>query len=119
MIGIQFEPCVCESSQYPWLAASLDGLSECTEYILEIKCPKHETHLNAIQNRYPSYYYDQIQLQLLVAGAEICFYFSYRPECKENPYKIIETRPDLEKHAEILHKGKEFYTQMCTMCSPE
>jgi putative phage-type endonuclease len=119
LIGIQFEPCVCESLEYPWLAVSLDGLSKCGKYILEIKCPKESTHLEAIQNCYPSYYYDQIQSQLLVTGADTCYYFSYRPEWKEKPYAIINIYSDLEKRLEILRKGKEFYNQMCTMSSPE
>src|ERR1700722_13914293 len=97
LIGIEFEPCVCESSEYPWLAESLDGLSKCGRYILEIKCPKEATHIDAINGIVPPYYTDQKQDQLLVTGAEMCYYFSYRPVIKNKEYAIIEVYPDLEK----------------------
>lgn len=118
-LGIDFEPCVYQSDKYPWLAASLDGISKCKKYILEIKCPKASTHEDAIDNRIPDYYRDQIQDQLLVTQAEICYYFSYRPENKDKPYAIVEIYPDLEKHEIIVQKSKEFYIQMCRMDPPE
>ena len=40
LIGVTFEPCVYESDEFNWMAASLDGLSPCGRYILEIKCRK-------------------------------------------------------------------------------
>ncbi len=117
-IGKEFHPCVYESDKFSFLAASLDGLSICGEHILEIKCPKEKTHLEAIQDIIPIYYLDQIQHQLLVTDAKSCVYFSYRPECTENPYVIIEVFPVLEKHQQIIEKAQEFYLQMCTMQPP-
>lgn len=119
LIGIKFYPTVIESAEFPWLAASLDGLSSCSKYILEIKCPNAGTHEEAIDNRIPIYYQYQIQTQLLVSDADIAYYFSYRPECKEKDYAIVEVYPDHEKWAEIIEKGYEFYVQMCTMQRPE
>ena len=117
-IGTVFNPIVCESSKYPWLAASLDGISLGGYSILEIKCPKEFTHLEAINGNIAPYYLDQMQHQLLVTGADGCFYFSYRPEYLDQPFVIIEIEPDLEKQAEIIAKGYEFYTQLCTMSPP-
>jgi len=120
-IGIDFEPCVYQSDKFPWLAASLDGISINIKepYVLEIKCPKEFTHVDATNDIIPGYYIDQIQTQLLVTGASICYYFSYRPEYKEKPYAIIPVHKDPEKQAEIIEKGQEFYIQMCTMNPPE
>jgi putative phage-type endonuclease len=121
LIGVEFEPVVYESFLYPWLAASLDGYiyPENTDgYILEIKCPKESTHLEAINGFIPEYYADQIQTQLLVTQAEMSYYFSYRPEYIEKPYSIIEVYPNFEKHIEILAKSKEFYMNMCNMNPP-
>ncbi len=118
LIGTGFEPAVYESDKYPWLAASLDGISEVGNYILEIKCTGMEKHIQAISGIMPEYYIDQVQTQLLVTQAEICYYFSYRPEYTEKPYAIIEVYPDLEKQAEIISKGQEFYINMCTMNPP-
>jgi putative phage-type endonuclease len=117
---IDFRPAVIESIKYPWLAASLDGLGWLNnQYILEIKCPKERTHLEAIDGILPSYHLDQIQHQLLCSQADICYYFSYRPEYKKNPYTIIAIRRDLGKCAEIIFKSEGFYQNMCTMNSPE
>jgi putative phage-type endonuclease len=118
-IGFEFEPCVFESDKYSWMAASLDGLTNSMMFILEIKCPKERTHVESIEGTIPSYYLDQMQHQLLCTGAEKCYYFSYRPEFESKPYVIIEIFPDLEKHEEIISKGKDFYLKMCTMSPPE
>ncbi len=118
LIGIDFRPVVIESTKYPWLAASLDGISELGRYILEIKCTKLKTHLEAIEQCFPKYYQDQVYTQLEVSQAEICYYFNYCPEYEEKPYAIIEVYPNHEKEAEIISKGYEFYVQMCTMRPP-
>jgi putative phage-type endonuclease len=118
-IGCEFSPKVFESSTHSWLAASLDGISDNEgEYILEIKCPKELSHLEAANGNIPEYYSDQIQTQLLVTNALCCFYFSYRPEYIEQPYVIIQVEPDPEKQAEIIEKGYEFYMQMCNFEPP-
>lgn len=117
---INFEPAVVESTKYPWLAASLDGIGiGYNQYILEIKCPKPSTHDDALEGRIPEYYIDQIQHQLLVSEAEICYYFSYRPERTDKPYAIVEIYKDLNKHEQIIEKGQEFYNRMCTMNPPK
>lgn len=119
LIGIEFEPVVIESTKYPWLASSLDGIGiGKNQYILEVKCPKEFTHVESTDGNIPIYYMDQIQTQLICSEASICYYFSYRPEYTNKPYAIIEVRPDPEKHQEILHKGYEFYVNMCTMNPP-
>ena len=112
LIGIDFDPCVYESSRFPWLAASLDGYTYPTNtdgYILEIKCPKEFTHLDAYDVNIPLYYLDQIQHQLLVTQAEICYYFSYRPEYKDQPYVIMEIYPNFEKHQENYRQGTRIW----------
>lgn len=119
MIYQDFFPNVIEADDDPWLAASLDGISKCGKYILEIKCPKESTHLEAINQAIPEYYLDQMQHQLLVTKAKMCYYFSYRPEYKDQQYAIINVYPDLEKQAKILEKGYEFYQDMQTMNPPE
>lgn len=118
-LNMEFNPMVYESDEFPWLAASLDGISSCREYILEIKSPKESTHMNAIEQIIPEYYIDQMQHQLLVTQAKHCFYVSYRPEYRECPLVIIEIKPNIEKQLEIIEKGHEFYIQMCTMNAPE
>jgi putative phage-type endonuclease len=72
--GINMTPIVVESSEYEFLGASLDGLSDCGKYILEIKTGGHKLYQMAKDGVVPQYYLDQMQHQLLVTGAEKCFY---------------------------------------------
>lgn len=117
-LEIAFNPIVCESSEYPWLAASLDGISQLGNHILEIKCTGMEKHIQSVNKCYPIYYYDQMQTQLLCTRAEKCFYMSYHPEYLDKPVVFIEVYPDPEKQAEIIEKGYEFYKQMCNFEAP-
>jgi len=119
VIGIDFEPCVYESDKNPWQAASLDGLSKCGRFVLEIKCPKEKTHLEAIQGSIKDYYITQMQHQsCCVPLCEKIFYFSYRPEYEQNPSKVIEIAPDLEFNETLTEKEHEFYIKLCTLCPP-
>lgn len=119
-IGIEFEPCIYEYDEHSHMAASLDGMTELGSSILEIKCPKERTHVEAISGIIPLYYIDQMQHQLLCTGASICYYFSYRPEYEKQPYVILEVFPNEEKHEEIIIKSKEFYFEnMLKMKQPQ
>lgn len=118
VIGIQFEPCVYESDKYNWMAASLDGLSECGQYVLEIKCPNEKTHEMAINEMVPEYYMAQMQHQIAVTNAKLCYYFSYRPENPQK-YAIIEIKRDDGFIEKMILKEDQFWTQLCTMQPPE
>ncbi len=120
VLGFDFEPVVMVSDAYPWAMASLDGLCslELCDIILEIKCPKEATHLQAIQKCCPSYYYDQMQWQMIVSGAKECYYFSYRPEWKEMPFAFVEIFPNEVRQEQMLIKGYEFYHRLCTFDEP-
>src|SRR5277367_4327685 len=72
--GLNMTPIVLESSEYDFLGASLDGLSDCGKYVLEIKTGGHNLYKMAQDGVVPQYYLDQIQHQLLVTEAEKCFY---------------------------------------------
>jgi putative phage-type endonuclease len=60
-----------------WAMASLDGMSECGNYIVEIKCPGEKDHATALAGKVPDHYYPQIQHQLYVTGLEWAFYYSF------------------------------------------
>lgn len=119
IIGKEFTPSVVVSEENPWLMASLDGLSPLHTFILEIKCMKEFSHIEAINEIIPHYYLDQIQTQLYITKAELCYFFSYRPEYTQQPYAILEVFPNPKKHAEIIAKGYEFYVKMCNMEAPQ
>lgn len=103
--GINMTPAVVESETYEFLGASLDGLSDCKKYILEVKCGGATLHNQAINGVIPDYYRDQMQHQLLVTGAEKAFYYSYNGK----DGVCIEVMPDETFAEKFLPKGRAFW----------
>lgn len=115
---IPMTPCVVESDEYFWAAASLDGLSNCHKYVLEIKCPNFDTHRFAVQGSIKPYYMAQIQHQLFVTRSEKAFYWSYHPDA-EIKTAMIEVYPDLEYIDKMIDLEREFYEyNLCGMNEP-
>jgi len=102
--GIEMTPMVVESSEFDFLGASLDGISQDGKYILEIKCGGSKLHDSASKGEIPIYYLDQIHHQLLVTGAEKCFYYSYNG----SDGICIEVLPFPEYRTVFLPKAREF-----------
>lgn len=76
--GIKMSPICAISLEYPFIRASLDGLNEDRNIILEIKCPTRiSIHMRTVRGDIPEYYYPQIQHQLYVVGAELNCFWSY------------------------------------------
>ena len=103
--GIEMEPMVVESTEFEFLGASLDGISQLGNRLLEIKCGGSKLHDMASQGIIPDYYMDQIQHQLLVTSAEKCFYYSY--DGKDGI--CIEVLPDPEFINRFLPKARAFW----------
>jgi putative phage-type endonuclease len=103
--GITMAPVVVESDEFDFLGASLDGLSDCGKYVLEIKCGGSRLHNMAAQREIPDYYQDQIQHQLLVTGAEKCFYYSYNG----SDGICIVVLPDPDFKNKFMPKAREFW----------
>jgi len=99
------EPCVVESTDSDFLGASLDGLSDCQKYVLEIKCGGSKLHDLATKGEIPDYYKDQIQHQLIVTNAEKAFYYSYDGE----QGICIEVFPDPDFKARYMEKARKFW----------
>jgi len=99
------EPQVVESTEYEFLGASLDGITMSGRFILEIKCGGSKLHNAAIAGEIPSYYRDQMQHQLLVTGAEKCFFYSYDGQNGV----CIEVYPDPDFKKVYLPKAREFF----------
>jgi putative phage-type endonuclease len=103
--GIAMEPAVVESSEFDFLGASLDGISSCRRWLLEIKCGGSKLHDMAKKGEIPEYYIDQIQHQLLVTGAEKCYYYSF-----DGVDGIcIEVYPDPNFRQNFMPKARAFW----------
>lgn len=102
--GIYMIPTVVESSEFEFLGASLDGLSQLGNVILEIKCGGTKLHDMAKQGEIPAYYQDQMQHQLFVTGSSICYYYCY----DGTDGICIEVFPDPTYKERFMPKAREF-----------
>jgi len=114
--GMNMTPLVVESSEYEFLGASLDGISDCKKYILEIKTGGQDLYRMAMQGFLPLYYLDQIQHQLLVTGAKKCFY-QVGSEDEEKDI-VIEVLPDPTFKNRFLPKARSFWKGVAFFESP-
>jgi putative phage-type endonuclease len=57
LTGLIMFPCVKEHPTIPYMAASLDGLSSCGKYIVEIKCNGEKNHDSAKFDTVPPNHY--------------------------------------------------------------
>jgi putative phage-type endonuclease len=103
--GIEMIPAVVESTDFEFLGASLDGITQTGRSILEIKCGGSKLHTMAIQGTIPEYYMDQMQHQLLVTKAEKCFYYSYNG----SEGICLEVLPDPNFITRFLPKARAFW----------
>ena len=108
--GINMEPCCVESEIYNFIGASLDGISDCGKYILEVKSQRPVSQV-------PELHMCQMQHQFLSTDstAEICFYVSHW----QGENITFEVRPDLEWQKAYLPKAKEFWKQVVFREPPE
>ncbi len=115
-MGIVINPCCIESEQYNFLGASLDGISSCGKYIVEIKSNSEKIHNEVRENRIPDYHMDQMQHQLLCTDEtiDICFYVSYN-----NGEIIIKSvLPDYAWRESYIIKAKQYWSDVTFLNPP-
>ncbi len=78
--GNKVEPLCLQSKEYSWLIASLDGITEDYQQLVEIKCGQ-SAYRQAVRGQVPSYYYGQLQHQLMITGLSAIDYWCYWPKC--------------------------------------
>lgn len=100
--GIHVKPAVVVKH---WAMASLDGISDCDRFIVEIKCPGDKTHEIATNGKIPDYYYPQLQHQMYVCDLNEIDYFSFDGFSGE----IVKVKRDEEYITKMIEKELEFY----------
>ena len=101
-------PIVAESVEYPFIRASLDGISPMDSLLLEIKCPSEESHQLAVNGIVPEYYVDQVQQQLFVTGFEMAHYWSFDGENGV----LVEVRRDQARIDKIVEEIVKFWERV-------
>lgn len=109
-VGMTFKPACVERSPGDWMIASLDGLSECGKYLVEIKCPvKEERHLDVfLSGKVPKHYYAQLQHQLAVTGLDMAYFYSYY----EKEGVLIEVKRDIPYITQLIVAEQDFYQSL-------
>lgn len=106
--GIAVNPRCFIHPEYDFIRASLDGINDELDLVLEIKCPYNFTvHRKFMKTgKIPTYYYSQIQHQLLVTGAVMACYWSYT----ENTGGVIAyVSPEQAYIDELLEREIKFW----------
>lgn len=84
-----------------FIGISPDGLIS-EDGVLEIKCPKHTTHIDyLLKNELPSTYKPQVQGQLMVSKRQWCDFVSYHPDLDT---LIVRVERDEEYITELRQK---------------
>lgn len=107
-VGLKFMPAVVVSSERSWQMASLDGLSDNREFLLEIKCPGQRVLGEIFKGDeivLPEYYEWQVQHQLAVTGCKEAILFMY-----DGTNGIdIRILPDQVMIDELIRVEKDFW----------
>lgn len=104
-MGAEFHPMLAVHQNYDWCGASLDGFNEELSAILEIKCPGKEDHATAMSGKIPDKYKAQINWQLFVTGAKLCYYYSFDGETGA----VVIAYPDLKYCQELFKEAAAFW----------
>jgi putative phage-type endonuclease len=113
--GELYFPSVVVHDEFPWLAASLDGLSEDMTKACEIKCNGRKSHQMATVGEIPVVYLWQLQHQMLVTGLSSIDYFSYDGH-RGLTVKVARCADMINI---LLEKAKAFYECLQNNVPPE
>jgi predicted phage-related endonuclease len=102
--GIHVDPLVVKSNEYPFMMASLDGISRELNYVVEFKCGK-SAYDKALNGEVASYYIPQLQHILAVTGLDSIDYCCYW----NSDLVIINVPRDDDYIANLIEQEKEFY----------
>jgi len=113
--GLEMEPCCVESDEFNFIGASLDGLSKCGKYILEIKSNGDQYHFG-LNGGPPDFHSMQMQHQYRACDniPEMCFYLSWH---KSGP-RVIEEKINREWLADYMKKANEFWQRVVFFEAP-
>jgi len=109
-----FPPKLIIHEEFPWLRASLDGMSESGD-IIEIKYMGKDEHE---ASRIPERYFPQVQHQMLISGVPMVYFCSFNPDA-ETKLKIIEVPRDDEYIKDYIQKAHDFWQSVQNGIPPE
>lgn len=116
---MQFEPCVIQSVERPYMIASLDGFfSDGINWTgCEIKTPGREDHLVAVEGKIPEKYMCQLQHQMYVSGCSRWIYVSWTGDPETSKYLWVERNEKMIE--EQLEACDAFYSNFVKGIAPK
>jgi len=113
IIGQKFTPALAEMDQFRFMRASLDGRNEDKTAIMEIKLVGKDDWAKVNEERMLDKYLPQVQEQLLVTGAKVCYFVCFQDTDNglvlAEHLAILEILPDLEYQARLLEACIKFW----------
>lgn len=113
--GLWMEPAVFVSDKYPWMMASLDGITPEHDAILETKRTSKFNHLTAKSGKIPEIYWPQIQHQLICCDVTRAYYQS----CWQDERVVVEVFRDDVYCGELLAQEEIFWKCVSENEAPE
>lgn len=92
--------------KYAFIKASLDGLCEAENYLVEFKAPGRTDLELAKMNKIPDKYYAQVQWQLIVSGCKFGMYVCYDGKHSLYPIQVF---PDKKYQRNLIRLAKWFW----------
>ena len=114
-MGMVYKPIVGLSETYDWMLASLDGLSEDNQSLVEIKCNGVKANEYVMKGEIPPWHIPQLAHQLIVTGLNKAYYYSF----DGNNGLILEYQRDEEYNKRLIEKELAFWKNVCTFSPPE
>lgn len=101
-------PACATHPKFPICRASLDGWNQEIKTILEIKCPKGRSVIDAaLAGKVAEHYLPQVQYQLAVTGAEFLEFYVYHSETETDA--LVKVVPDLKYQGKLINAAVEFW----------
>ena len=113
--GYVTKPKVVFSTQYDWMMASLDGITDAGDVLVEIKCPGSVDHSSAVSGRVPDKYMPQMQHQMACTGLDHGYYFSFNGTTGA----LVEVERDDDYIKKLITKEQRFWESIQEMEAPE
>lgn len=115
--GFEFEPAICNHPDFPYIRASLDGLSPDGERLCEIKYMGQKNFDKIKETQWPlDHHYPQVQHQLLAKGLKEAVYAPYTlAKCKtkiENIQSVVVVRNDQYINDQLLPALQNFWGEV-------
>lgn len=118
LINMEDMPPACATHpKFTVCRASLDGWNPELKRVLEIKCPKGRSVIDAaLAGQVAEHYWPQVQFQLAVTGADDLDFFVYHDELKE--HALVHVKPDVEYQGKLIAAAIEFWEKYVLTDTP-